>query len=100
MAGSLLDIRRKMKGFKATRQVTKAMELVSASKMRRAVHSAQVLRDYALSAWEILHRLSMLQEGKHLFLTERPAKKVLAIVFSSDRGLCGTLNAHLFKSIT
>ncbi len=99
MARSLLDIRRKMKGFKATRQVTKAMELVSASKMRRAVQNAQTLRQYALAAWEILQKIALVQAGGHPFLTERPAKKVLAIVFTSDRGLCGSLNSHMLRTV-
>lgn len=100
MARSLLDIRRKMKGFKATRQVTKAMELVSASKMRRAVQNAQTLRNYALGAWEILQKIALVQAGGHTFLTPRPAKKILAIVFTSDRGLCGSLNSHVQKTVS
>ena len=54
MASNLRDLRRKMKAIKSTRQVTKAMELVAASKMRRAVQNAQKLRHYALTAWHIL----------------------------------------------
>ncbi len=86
-----------MKAIKSTRQVTKAMELVAASKMRRAVNNAQMLRRYALSAWRILENLAEVHPGLHPYLTERPAKKILAILFTSDRGLCGSLNAQMFR---
>ncbi|MEK7591029.1 MAG: ATP synthase F1 subunit gamma [Patescibacteria group bacterium] len=97
MGRNLRDIRRKMKAIKSTRQVTKAMELVAASKMRRAVNNAQMLRRYALSAWRILENLAEVHPGLHPYLTERPAKKILAILFTSDRGLCGSLNAQMFR---
>ncbi len=96
MARSLRDLRRKMKAIKSTRQVTKAMELVAASKMRRAVQNAETLRAYAQTAWNILQRIAGSQSADHPFLTERPVAKVLAILFSSDRGFCGSLNAQMF----
>ncbi len=99
MARSLRDIRRKMKAIKATRQVTKAMELVAASKMRKAVQQAQQLRRYALHAWEILLSIGRTHASGHPFLLQRKVKRVLGIVFTSDRGLCGSLNAQLLKSL-
>ncbi len=98
MARNLRDIRRKMKAVKSTRQVTKAMELVAASKMRRAVQNAQTLRQYADSAWRILERISLSNAGIHSFFTQRPIQNVLVVVISSDRGLCGSLNSHLFRA--
>jgi F-type H+-transporting ATPase subunit gamma len=100
MARSLRDLRRKMKAIKSTRQVTKAMELVSASKMRRATQNAQMLRRYAGTAWNILERIAQLHPGAHPFLEERPVGNVLAILFSSDRGLAGALNTQLFRAVT
>ncbi len=97
MARGLREIRRKMKAVKSTRQVTKAMELVAASKMRRAVQNAQSLSHYAAGAWHILKRIADLHPGIHPFLTERPAKKILAVLLTSDRGLCGSLNTHLLR---
>ena len=97
MARSLRDIRRKMKAIKSTRQVTKAMELVAASKMRKAVQNAQTLRQYAVIAWNILQRLSA-NRGMHPFLEDRTPKRILAILFTSDRGLCGSLNAQLLRT--
>lgn len=99
MARSLRDIRRKMKAIKSTRQVTKAMELVAASKMRRAVQHAQALRRYALHAWEILLSIGRTHATGHPFLVQRKVGRVLGIVFTSDRGLCGSLNAQLLRSL-
>src|SRR5438876_1162206 len=100
MANSLRDLRRKMKAIKSTKQVTKAMELVAASKMRRAVQNAVLLRTYALTAWAILQKIALSHRGEHPWLTERPVKRVLAILVTSDRGLCGSLNTQLFRSAT
>lgn len=99
MARSLRDLRRKMKAIKSTRQVTKAMELVSASKMRRAVSNAQLLRRYALTAYNILERIAEVAPGAHPYLKEKPVGKVLAILFTSDRGLAGSLNAQMFRTV-
>lgn len=98
MARSLRDLRRKMKAIKSTRQVTKAMELVAASKMRKAVQNAQMLRRYALTAWAILQKLALSHRGRHPWLAERPVRRILAILVTSDRGLCGSLNTQLFRS--
>jgi F-type H+-transporting ATPase subunit gamma len=99
MARSLRELRRKMKAIKSTRQVTKAMELVAASKMRKAVQHAQALRRYALHAWEILLSVGRTHATGHPFLVQRRVKRVLGIVFTSDRGLCGSLNAQLLRSL-
>lgn len=99
MARSLRDIRRKMKAITSTRQVTKAMELVAASKMRKAVQHAQELRRYALHAWEILLSIGRTHAFGHPFLLQRKVKRVLGIVITSDRGLCGSLNAQLMRSL-
>ncbi|MDD5026249.1 MAG: ATP synthase F1 subunit gamma [Candidatus Peribacteraceae bacterium] len=97
MPRSLRDLRRKMKAIRSTRQVTKAMELVSASKMRRSVGNATMLRKYAFSAWKILERLADVHPELHPYLSEKPATKVLAILFTPDRGMCGNLNAAMAR---
>ncbi len=99
MARSLRDLRRKIKGVKSTRQVTKAMELVSASKMRKAIQSTTVLRRYSLTIWEILQRVAQMGGAVHPALQPRPVQKVLAILFTPDRGLAGNLNAHLARMV-
>ncbi|MEK7218470.1 MAG: ATP synthase F1 subunit gamma [Patescibacteria group bacterium] len=98
MTRSLRDLRRKMNAIRSTRQVTKAMELVSASKMRRAISAAQMLRHYAETSWKILQRIAVTNPGVHPFLEQKPVENVLAILFSSDRGLSGSLNAQLFRA--
>ncbi len=100
MARSLRDLRQKIKGIKSTRQVTKAMELVSASKMRKAIQNTVALRAYSVEAWNILQRVAQLNSEPHSALTARPVRKVLAIVFTSDRGLAGNLNAQIGRTIT
>lgn len=89
-----------MKAIKGTRQVTKAMELVAASKMRKAVQSAQQLRRYALAAWNVLQRVSLLSNAEHPYIRQRPVQSILCILLTSDRGLCGSLNAHILKQVT
>lgn len=109
MAKGTREIRRKIKSIKSTRQITKAMELVSASKMRRAVSNTLALRPYARLAEALLISLSDKARSKvdeekmkelYPLLAKRPVKKVLAVVISSDRGLCGSLNAQLFRKVT
>lgn len=87
-----------MKAIRSTRQVTKAMELVAASKMRRSVQNAEMLRRYAHTAWNILQRIAAVHPGVHPFLMERPVEKIFVVVFGSDRGFCGSLNAQLFQA--
>ncbi|MBP9773011.1 MAG: ATP synthase F1 subunit gamma [Candidatus Peribacteraceae bacterium] len=99
MARSLRDIRRKIKGITSTRQVTKAMELVSASKMRKAINSAHMLRQYAQAAWDILQHIAQANPGAHPYLQERPLQNVLIVLISTDRGLCGSLNTQLFRAL-
>lgn len=87
-----------MKGIKSTRQVTKAMELVAASKMRRAVASAVTLRTFALASWQILLRIGHRNPQAHAALTPRPPRKVLAVLYTSDRGLTGSLGTQILKT--
>jgi F-type H+-transporting ATPase subunit gamma len=74
------------------------MELVAGSKMRRAVQNAQLLRSYALAAWKILQRIGLQAVEEHPFLKQRPLKRVLVVLLTSDRGLCGSLNANLCRA--
>jgi len=99
MARNLRDLRHKMKAIRSTRQVTKAMELVAASKMRRAVQSAQMLRRYAATGFRILESIAEVHPGLHPYLSEKPAERILAILYATDRGLCGPLNAQMFRAV-
>ncbi len=100
MAGSIREIRRKIKSIKATKQITRAMELVSAAKMKRAVNHALGMRSYAATALMILtHLADKTAPETHPLLQVRPVKRVLVVALSSDRGLCGSFNALLFKKV-
>jgi len=100
MASSTRDIRRRIKSINNTKKITRAMEMVSAAKMRRAVASVTAIRPYAHSAWSVLTNLARAFEryGEGL-LAVREVKSVLMIVASSNRGLCGAFNANIVRKI-
>lgn len=101
MAKGTRDIRRKIKSIKNTRQITKAMELVSASKMRRAIANTLAIRPYARLARALLGNLSDRTDPfVHPLLAKRNVKNTLVILVSTDRGLCGGLNTQLFRKLT
>ncbi|HIA91661.1 TPA: ATP synthase F1 subunit gamma [Candidatus Saccharibacteria bacterium] len=91
-------IKRRITSVKSTKQITKAMELVAASKLRRAQEASNKSRAYKNSAREILARLSELTDAKQFELyEERPVRARLYIIFTSDRGLAGAYNANILK---
>ena len=93
------EIRTKIASVKSTQKITKAMEMVAASKMRRAQDRMRLARPYAEKIRTVIGHLNQANpDYKHPFLVEREAKKVGIIVVSSDRGLCGALNTNVFKS--
>lgn len=95
------DIRGQIKSIKNTQKITKAMEMVAASKMRRAQVNMQHGRPYAQNILRVVsHLASANTEGAHPFFTERnEITKVGYIIISTDRGLCGGLNINLFKTV-
>jgi F-type H+-transporting ATPase subunit gamma len=98
---SLRDIRRRIKSVKNTRQITKAMELVAASKMKKAQQAALAGRAYAGLMAEMLAAVAgRVEESQHPFLARREVKVRGLILVTSDKGLCGPLNANLFKLVT
>lgn len=99
MSVNTRTIRRRIKSVASTKKITKAMELVSASKMRRAVNNVLASRPYAVLSWETLAELSKLtgQSLHPLLIKREPIKKVLLILVTSDRGLCGGFNAQILK---
>ena len=100
MANSVKDIKRKIKSIRSTRQITKAMELVATSKMKKAVEGAVNLRSYGYLAMNILLKLSKKHHNLHAYLQPREVKNVLVVLFTTDKGLCGGLNTNLFKKLT
>ena len=99
MAGAK-EIRTKIKSIKNTQKITKAMEMVAASKMRKAQDRMQASRPYAEKMKNVVAHMAMAHpEYRHPYLIERPIKRVGLIVIATDRGLCGGLNVNLFKNV-
>jgi F-type H+-transporting ATPase subunit gamma len=97
MAGAK-EIRTKIASIKNTQKITKAMEMVAASKMRRAQDRMLATRPYAEKMQVVVsHMAQSHPEYRHPYLIERPAKRVGLIIISTDRGLCGGLNINMFK---
>lgn len=90
-------IKRRIKSVGNTRKITKAMEMVSAAKMRRSVESALNTRTYAKLAWDLLVNLSKSQKAIIPLLSVRPVKRLLVILITSNRGLCGSFNANIIR---
>lgn len=98
---STRDIRRRIKSVKNTRQITKAMELVAASKMKKAQQAALAGRPYAeLMARMLAAIADRVEEAQHPFLIRREVKTRGIILITTDKGLAGPLNANLFKLVT
>jgi len=97
---STRDIRRRIKSVKNTRQITKAMELVAASKMKKAQQVAVSGLPYANLLADVLAALAdKVEESSHPFLVEREVRTRGILLITTDKGLCGPLNANLFKLV-
>jgi len=96
---SLKSIKKRIVSVKNTRQITKAMKMVSAAKLRRAQENVVAARPYAKKLGEVLQSLAANLEGDlHPLLEKRDARKLLLVVLTSDRGLCGGFNTNLCKA--
>jgi F-type H+-transporting ATPase subunit gamma len=90
------DIQRRLKSVHNIKKITRAMELVAASKMRKSVERVLASRPYAQAAWQIVMDLvPRVSADHHALLQERPVKKVAIVVLSSNRGLCGAFNMNI-----
>jgi len=93
-----LDIRRRIKSIKSTRSITKAMQMVSASKMRKAQDQALRTRSYAEKALEILAAVSeKIRHYPHYLLSQPEGNESLVLVITSNKGLCGSLNTNVIR---
>ncbi len=98
MAGSLKAIRKRITSVRNTQQVTKAMKMVSAAKLRRAQERAEAARAYADKLKEVVTRvLAGLDRVEHPLLSGNPDKPAQLVLITSDRGLCGGYNANLIR---
>jgi F-type H+-transporting ATPase subunit gamma len=98
---SLIDMRRRIRAVKSTQQITKAMKMVAASKLRRAQERVIAARPYAREARRVLASIAArVDETKHPLLSRRPgAGATLLIVIAADRGLCGSFNTNVVKAV-
>src|SRR5215212_533043 len=99
MAGQLKEVRNRIKSVQSTQQITKAMKMVSAAKLRRAQDAITQMRPYSQKLQEMLSNIvSSLSTDTNLPLaTERAAERVLLIPITSDRGLAGAYNTNIIK---
>src|SRR6188472_1553707 len=99
MSGQLKEVRNRIKSVQSTQQITKAMKMVSAAKLRRAQDAITQMRPYSQKLQEMLSNIVSNTEAEAggALTSERAPEKVLIILITSDRGLCGGYNANLVK---
>lgn len=96
---ALIDIRRRIRSVKNTQQITKAMKMVSAAKLRRAQEAMFAARPYARKMLEVLNSLATrAQPDSHPLLRERPVERVLLVVVTADKGLAGGFNSNIIRA--
>ncbi|WP_379129940.1 ATP synthase F1 subunit gamma [Paenibacillus sp. sgz500958] len=101
MARSMRDIKRQIKSVQNTRQITKAMEMVAASKLRKAQEKAEAARPYSQKLKEVVSSIAAGTQGiQHPMLVSRPVKKTAYLIVTSDRGLAGGYNANILRKVT
>ena len=96
----LIDMRRRIRSVRSTQQITKAMKMISAARLRRAQERAFHARPYAGVLKEVLESLASRSEAEvpHPLLARRPLKRVMALVLTGDRGLCGAFNTNIIRA--
>jgi F-type H+-transporting ATPase subunit gamma len=98
---SMIALKNRIESIRSTRQITKAMELVSGSKLRRAIASAETTRDYRRAAYGLLARLNTITEVEtQPLFRKRPVKTRLYVVITSNSGLAGAYNTNILKLLT
>ena len=96
---TLLDIRRRIRSVKNTQQITRAMKMVAAARLRRAQERVFNARPYARQMLELLSSLAARTEQRaHPLLAERPVEKLLLVLVTGDKGLCGAFNTNLIRA--
>ena len=101
MAGGLQEVRDRISSVQNTMQITSAMKMVSAAKLRRAQDAITQMRPYAVKLQGILSNVSAsLEQGEGTYSEEREAKRILVVAITSNRGLCGAFNNNIVKEAT
>ncbi len=100
MPAGTKEIQRRIKSIKNTRKITRAMEMVAAAKMKKEIDYVLGVREYAHAAWAVLTNLTRaFEKYKHGLLEVREVKKILVVLVTSNRGLCGAYNAQVIKKL-
>ena len=97
---TLREIRQRIASVKSTQQITKAMKMVAAAKLRRAQENIVAIRPYAYDLRDLIAHLSQIDEGEVSIdlLAKRPVQRVLIVPVAADRGLCGGFNSNIVRS--
>ncbi len=96
---NVLDLRRRIRSVKNTQQITRAMKMVAAARLRKAQERVFGVRPYANQILKVLGSLAARTEQRaHPLLAERPVEKILLVLVTADRGLCGAFNANLIRA--
>jgi len=97
---NLKEVKTRISSVISTQQITKAMKMVAAAKLRKAQDNIMQMRPYAQKLGEVLENVSNgLEAGENVFASSRIEEKVLIVAISSDRGLCGPFNSNVFKTV-
>jgi F-type H+-transporting ATPase subunit gamma len=97
---STKELKQRIKGIKSTGKITRAMEMISAVKMRKAVARVVAIRPYAQASLQVLAKVSQaMQDDEHTIFHEHEVKSVLCVVVTSHRGLCGSFNTQVMKQV-
>ncbi|UPK43511.1 MULTISPECIES: ATP synthase F1 subunit gamma [Paenibacillus] len=100
MAKGMREIKRQIKSVQSTKQITKAMEMVAAAKLRKAQEKAEAARPYSEKLKEVVASIAKSTQGvQHPMLESRPVKKTAYLVITSDRGLAGGYNANILRQV-
>ena len=95
---TLIDFRRRIRSIKNTQQITRAMKFVAAAKLRRAQENVLAARPYAKQMMALLaSAMSRIENPQHPLLARRPEERILALVLTGDKGLCGAFNANVIR---
>ncbi|EKD80661.1 MAG: ATP synthase F1, gamma subunit [uncultured bacterium] len=97
--GSLIGIRHRIKSAKNIAQITRAMQMVSASKMKRAQDAALATRPFTDKLREVMSHVTRAQSLRHSLTTTRPTKSILILLISTNKGMCGGLNVNLYRGL-
>ena len=97
---NLKEIRNRISSVSSTMQITSAMKMVSAAKLKKAQDAITAMRPYAAKLTELLQNLSGAQDVESPYTTARPVKRVLYVAITSNRGLCGGFNSNIIKEVS